>query len=440
MTDTPDTPAPEARPGPRKPLVVGIVLVLAAGAVPPALYALIFGRHAVTPAEAKRILAAGERAAALVDVSGADDFRQRHIQGAFPWSHEDVMALTSRDQIPTELGRRRMLLICESGRQTARTVRKLHELGLTDTVHVRGGIQAWIGDAQNRTGSPLDYFVTDGQVTGPPHRDASAFEQWVALGAGFVIKPLYGLVSFVLVIVLWRARAADLKALKWAMICFFLGEQACAVNYVAFGEQSYLTEYLHSFGMLVCFSLTTWAVFEALDRRLIGLSPPDQKCAALDLCHRCVKYAPVPCGLKRLFLLLVPATAVLAFMPLTAAIHLPSYNVEVFGLFYNYSHQAAYQMFELRVCPVAALGLMAASLAALLFKKRNAVAAGKALFAAGMGPLGFALLRLWTFAPYRGNLLWFTFWEEATELLFILAVAWVLWIFRRGLFRRDPAR
>ncbi len=59
------------------------------------------------------------------------------------------------------------------------------------------------------------------------------------------------------------------------------------------------------------------------------------------------------------------------------------------------------------------------------------------LFAAGMGPLAFAFLRLVFVGVFQDNLVWFSFWEELTELIYITGVGFILWIFRRGLF---PAR
>ena len=66
----------------------------------------------------------------------------------------------------------------------------------------------------------------------------------------------------------------------------------------------------------------------------------------------------------------------------------------------------------------------------------------KLLFAAGMGPLGFSLLRFFLFASFKNNQVWFEFWEEATELLFIAGVGIALWIFRDGLLRdgREASR
>ena len=50
-----------------------------------------------------------------------------------------------------------------------------------------------------------------------------------------------------------------------------------------------------------------------------------------------------------------------------------------------------------------------------------------------MGPLGFAFLRMTLVGCYSQNLAWFAFWEESTELLFVVGIAFVLWTFRRDL-------
>jgi hypothetical protein len=39
---------------------------------------------------------------------------------------------------------------------------------------------------------------------------------------------------------------------------------------------------------------------------------------------------------------------------------------------------------------------------------------------------------------FSDNLMWFDTWEEWTELLFVLGVAVVLWIFRHGLLAARP--
>lgn len=260
------------------------------------------------------------------------------------------------------------------------------------------------------------------------------YEQWAAVVSGFGLKTTYSLLSLLWAIVLWRSKAADLVALRWGMIAFFLGENACAVNYLVFHETSYLFEYLHMIGMLVSFGLTAYAVLEGFDGRLLGLSDPDRRCAALPLCRRCAKVAVVPCGGKRVFLLVIPALVVIALMPWCADWHATSCNTRIFGSVYNYSHLLYRQAFELLYCPAAAMVLLTASLVILVAKRRDPLPLAKLTFAAAMGPLGFGFFRMVLASAYSQNLVWHNFWEETTELLFIVAVGFVLWTFRRGLF------
>ncbi len=249
----------------------------------------------------------------------------------------------------------------------------------------------------------------------------------------FFLKPIYMLLSLVIVAVLWKSRSADLVALRWGMIAFFLGESACAVNYFGYKETSYLWEYLHGAGMLVSFGFIAYAVLEAIDARILGLSDPKRRCAATRLCGACIKQTNVPCGLQRSFYLLIPALMVIAMMIPTADWHDNTYNTIIFRQPYNYGHLHVEQLFENWYCPAAALLMFAVSLAILLLK-RDAIESAKIAFAAGIGPLGFGMLRMILGAAYDQNRVWFLFWEEATELLMVFGVCCLLWIFRRGLF------
>ena len=265
-------------------------------------------------------------------------------------------------------------------------------------------------------------------------RDMSTAEQALAVGAGFVVKPIYMLLSFIWIVWLWRRSEPDLTALRRGLIAFWLGENACTVNYLCFGGRSDLWEYLHNFGMAVGFSFSAWAVLDGVDRRVLKLSAPKERCAALNLCGRCIKYSAVPCKLQRVFKMLIPATLVAAMIPFTAGVKMVSYDSVVMGAAEHYALMVSSQWFENYYCPGIAIVLLTASWFVMLFKKDDPVPLAKVFFAASLGPLGFGFMRLFLSGVFADNLLWYVAWEEFTEWLFVVAVGYVLWVFRHTLF------
>ena len=247
------------------------------------------------------------------------------------------------------------------------------------------------------------------------------------------MKPIYTVLSLGLIIVLWTSRSPDMAALRWAMVFFFIGENCCAVNYLAYEERSYWLEYLHGVGMLLFMGFAGYAVLDGLDRRMIVLSDARRRCAAIGLCGACIKHADVPCGLRRLFCLLLPLAMLFALLLPTAGWHGTVYVTRVFGYPYVYGHLFAFQMFENWYCGVAAIVLFAIALAVLLVRKQAGIETAKTFFAAGLGPLGFGFLRMLLGAAYDQHRVWYLFWEESTELALIAAACVVLWIFHRGL-------
>lgn len=418
----------------KRPLGTAAALLALLGGLPPviAYWALVARVPTVTPEAAREILA--DPAAVLVDVRTPEEFAANHLEAARNWPYAEIMATTSADQVPAEFRGKRLLVLCQSGVLSSLAARHLRWLGDVDVANVQGGMQAWVASGEKPCTLGLCRLrAATGQSEGLPMRESPLGEQWVAVLTGFVVKPLYTLISLALVVVLWRQRAPDLAALRWAMLSFFVGENFCAANYLVYQDRSVLFEYLHSYGMVLCFGLTLFALLEGLDRRLIRLSDPEGRCAAVGLCQRCIKHADVPCGLRRLFLFLIPAAMVVALAPLVAELVPVSYNTRIFGDFYNYSHPVVYQVYEVRYLPLAAMVLLAISLAILAWKQRNAVLWSKVFFAAGAGAIGFSFFRLVFFHAYRDNLVWFGAWEEITELLFVAAVALVLWVFRGSL-------
>lgn len=405
--------------------------ILAAGLIPLAVYWWFVGRApTVTPEEAGQALDRSEGDVVLVDVRPRVDYEADHLQGALSWPFDDIMAARTRDDVPTRLRNKRLLLMCDDGIQSGMVARKLHASALADAANVQGGLQAWVASADQPCGLSFRKLANaEGRTSDLPHRDMTLFQQWAAVIAGFALKPLYMLFSLILIVVLRGKTMEHLIALRWAMIFFLAGEAACALNYGVYREGSMFFEYLHSFGMVVSFSFAVYALLEALDNRLIKYSDSTQRCAAVSLCNGCIKHMDVPCKLKRLFLVGIPALLIVALTAFCAAPIPVSYNVTILGSSYSYTHAVVHQLFEIRYCPALAMLLLSASFVALAFKKKNAVAVSKVLFAAALGPLGFSFFRAMLLGVYRDDMVWFVFWEEATEMLFILVVGGILRVF-----------
>ena len=408
-------------------------LILIGLLIPLGLYWRTFGRSAmVTPAAARQWLADGDQAAVLVDVRSAEAYRRRHIDGAEHWAIDDILAINSPENVPASLRDGKLLLICDAGPTTVTAAEYLSDIGVTDVYWVRGGLQAWIGAVGPGRGKFETWRTADGQIEQLPFHNAASLEQFLAVASGYGFKITYSLLSLILVIVLWRSKAADLAAMRWAMIFFFIGENCCALNYVIYADTSYFFELLHNYGMLLCFAFATYSIIEAVDNRLIHVSDANENCGALRLCGRCIKHVDVPCGLRRASYLVIIALMIVTGMLLTADIHDVSYNVEIYGAIYNYSNPLVHQLYEIVYCPLAALVMFAVSL--VLLGRGGDLKPAKIAFAGGCGAMGFGTLRMILAGAYSDRMVYFIFWEEATELLFVLGVCCVLWIFRRGLF------
>ena len=416
--------------------LAGILLAVAAAALPlAALMLLNAGAPSVRPSEAREELARG--GAILLDVRSPANFRNEHVEGALNLPLEQILNdRAAVQQVLAQLGTAKLFVICQSGIRSIAATRRLRGMGYSGAVNVAGGIEAWIKDTGAKSGAAFCCLRrASGDVVGIPLRDMSPFEEWIAFASGFIMKPVYTLLSLVLFVLLWRRRSPGLTALKWAMIFFFVGENFCAANYIFRGDSSALFELWHCTGMALCFAFSTYAAMEGVDEHMVQYSEKGKKCSLLGFCRECVKYKDVPCRLQRLFLFFCPAMAIVALMPLCAGMVHVSYNAEILGTLYNYSHSVVYQFFETRLCPVLAVALFTVTMLILLLKKNEPVRASKAFFAAASGALGFSMLRFVIFRCYQGNMVWFVFWEEMTEFLFIAGVVAFLYVFRKQLRR-----
>jgi len=416
--------------------LAGILLVLALA--PLAVYWYIAGDcPRVSAAEAKEIVWQGDKPGMLVDVRPAAEYDANHVLGAENWPTSEIATIEPGDIVLKHFADKPLFIMSESGIDGIRAARRLRALSM-DAVLVEGGMESWMAEARKPCAAALARGATSEETLKPfYYRPMARYEQWAAVVAALVIKPLYMITALIAFIALWRRKSADLRAIRWAVLFFLIGESACASNFLFFDNSSILTDYIHNVAMPCAFGLAAWAVLEGMEKRLIGYASPDGTCTARPLCGDCVRPGDPSCGLQRLFKLAIPAFLVLSLIPLTVHTRMVSYNTSILGGVYSYSHPMLLQIQEMRYLPLVAAAFFAESFVALVSKK-DPVPLSKMLFAVGMGAFGFSMLRTVFFVAWQDNLVWASFWEEATELLFALGVVYTLWVFRRGLYADLP--
>jgi len=272
-----------------------------------------------------------------------------------------------------------------------------------------------------------------------PSRELSPFDQMAQALAGLVIKPIYMMLSLLIILALIEQKSADLSALRCGQIAFLAGETFCAINFYVYRHESLLSEYLHSYGMALAFSFTSFALLEGLASRILHWNSSQDTCAAQTVCGRCTRHAQEGCKAKTIARFLILMLGILTFIPLLSPLKPQAYSVSIFGFPYSYTRFGVYEIYEHRVLPVLALlSFLIAYLSLLRNTGPPIPSLTKIFFCAGSGALGFSLFRVALNAIFVNNLVWFEFWEEATELMYVGATAFFLWQFRRTLLESTP--
>jgi hypothetical protein len=263
-----------------------------------------------------------------------------------------------------------------------------------------------------------------------PFKTSPWYEQLALSAAIGFIKPIYTLIALGLIIFLWRVKSRDGLALLWGLGFFLAGETACGINIIFFAHSSDWLEFIHGYGMALNFAFIASALIEAVDSRVIHYSDLQKKCALQGICHRCIKSGSGSCALQRGLYFLIPVLIILACIPLMSSFNLTSYNTQILGWTYNFSRPVIFQIFDFHYVPVCAIVFLSLAFIALLIKGEGNFNLLKVLLAAGIGALAFSYMRLIFFDAYRDNLVWSEFWEELTELLYVLGVAFLFWLFQ----------
>ena len=254
-----------------------------------------------------------------------------------------------------------------------------------------------------------------------PSRSLSLVEQQAQALAGLAVKPTYMMLSLLVILALIGQKRTAILALQWGQIAFLTGEVFCAVNFYIYRHESVFSEYLHSYGMTVAFAFTAYAVLEGLGMRLGS---------------RTRSWVEVEARARMGFIL--PSLAVLCFLPILTVLQPESYAVTIFHFPYSYTRLDVYQLYERRILPALALTAFIGAYLSLVKKGTPLPFATKTLLCAGIGALGFSFFRVALNAMFADTLVWFEFWEETTELIFVGAVAFVLWRYKKILLERTP--
>lgn len=408
------------------------LIILLVGFAPVLIYLWISTRTPILTVESGlAVLNDPGQNAILVDVRSREEFSAVHIAGSLNWPAAEIASLDSSLQIPADFQGRPLLLICNSGFQSALSGEKLRSLGVNDVYYIRGGLQSWIGISNSSSPYAKVVFPSAGTSI---HRPMTLFEQTAAVVSGFGFKPLHMMLSAVLGIVLLRQRAADLRLFGWGIVIFLAAETFCAINYLFYNHNSYLAEYLHSYGMALSFGFTAFALMLGTDDRLLKLSASDKRCLFLPLCRGCAKYNQGSCKMRTLLQLLTVALAILAFIPLLTAPIQTSYLSDIFGTTYHYCRLLLSQYFEGRYLPLVSIVFCLGALLTMQKQKEESAPQLAMMFLAGaLAALGFSMFRLTLGAIFDNALIWADFWEEVTELMFVAFAAIVLWIYKDGL-------
>ncbi|MFC1853370.1 rhodanese-like domain-containing protein [candidate division CSSED10-310 bacterium] len=363
----------------------------------------------------------------VVDIRSKKSYGSGHIPGAVflpsteapnyfsHLSHSDVLAI---------------VVVCHSGTSSLPVAAMAQSYSGKKAYSLRGGMTAW-----QKHGLPIELGVTGAPATEmlePPQIPLGWWEQIVVILSGFVIKPAYMILSLLIILILWGQRSRDLVLIRWAMIAFLLGETFCAATYLFAAGDCDPMELMHGLGMVGLSAFLPWGIFVLLDARILRFTEHNSRCTLQRLCQYCWKYDDVSCGLQRLFLFAAPALALIALIPLTAPLEATNVMLDIFGTKTHFRFSFPVLMCEIRLYPVTAAALMLLTLLPLS-RGLKSIEKAQIPFFLGLGFMLYSLFRFFLLTGFRDLPHWVNFWEEFTELLTIIGLLLLLYVFRRQL-------
>jgi rhodanese-related sulfurtransferase len=365
----------------------------------------------------------------VLDLRDAESYRRGHIHGAVNLSFEQLDGYLEAGGVAHE---RTVVVACYSGMWGSLAVPLIRAHGIATVHNLEGGMQAW-----QVAGLPTEEGPGVAPDPASLRRPVVAMTRWhqaVGVVSGLVVKPSYMVVSLVLILLLRGERPRYLVMLRHGLVAFLAGESFCALGYLVRANWTVCDpiDVLHGVGMILLSVWLPWALFLLLDDKVVRLVEPEQRCVLQRFCGRCWKREPVACGVHTLFEFLIPGLALMALLPLTAPLRPNLFQAEVFGSMVDYGMPVGNQVLEFRVYPITASALF---LVALIQLRRGTtgIAAAQLPFFAGVGFMGFSLIRFVLFQSFTPRLVWSDFWEEVTELIVMGATASLVYAFRTPL-------
>ncbi len=257
----------------------------------------------------------------------------------------------------------------------------------------------------------------------------SLVQQAASLVSGYGFKPLYMILTLWLIIVLWKIRAPDIRLVRRGLIAFLSGEAFCALNYLIFGGGSDCLDALHALGMAIMGGLVGWGIALFLDGRVLRLTEGSPSCVLRRLCGACPsaegRPGARPCRLRWLIKMAAPAAAIFCLMPWCLPIRPLRLTADILGARVLFSYSDFLQVIDFRIYP--AIALASLSVAALrIWRGPMSLTNAQLPFFAGAGLLSFSLFRFLLLNAFRDAPAWMNFWEETTELIFVLVLAFFL--------------
>jgi rhodanese-related sulfurtransferase len=407
-------------------LVILILLVAPALLSCQRVSAEFIGVQSISAADLNKALAE-QSPPIVIDIREDAAYRRNHIPGAIHLNLEGIDGYAVKGSIPHD---NRIVVVCSSGWDSQIAAATLMAHGYRNVYSLAEGMRGWQEPAyelQSGSGTAVDK-----RMLAPPVVEISLLSQLAMTVAAFVVKPAYILMSALVILMLWRQNSMDLVLIRNAMLVFFIGENACTLNYLAASNKSIWLEFLHGLGMVAMFILLFWGLVRFVDERVLHYIDPAKTCACQRHCRHCWKKEPVSCGLHRLALWLLPALAFVALIPVTMPLRpfrivMPVFLSDVVWLkdFWNL-------FFEFRLYPI--LGAVCFVLAFLWLRRgQNGLLKSQLPFFLALGFTSYSFFRFGLLLTFSENQAWADWWEESTEFIMVAMVVLLLVVFKNQL-------